>query len=334
MIIYFEDEAQTQAYYWKGERVLLQLDSQGTFPASTVTIWTDLHGSASSPLATYNFPEDGIEIDITDYLRTYGDHAFYVSIDGGTAAEIQLTSEGLINPLNVLIPSSTIRSLYSINSNKDVLIVPPTKIINSPFNGVSSKIEVYQIPDKLNSGDTYKNRLMYKDGNELPTTMNLSGLRSIILPYNLRSVAYYISSGSYGQVRAHAQVENPKCGIEYCTVKWRSFTGQERISTFEVVKAQIATANAYSLLNMDNQFTEIKGREDSFTIRIDGLDRYDLWYYSDVIFSSDVRVKLKDGSAYKRVQIIEKDIKMPDGENNNGKLEITLNYMRYDAVVM
>ena len=84
---------------------------------------------------------------------------------------------------------------------------------------------------------------------------------------------------------------------------------------------------------MLNDYDDVKGREDSFTIRLDGLNNYDLWYYADLITSSSVKVTL-DGEKWQKVQVTEKNITLPDGEANNGILEISLNYAKYDAVAM
>ena len=92
-----------------------------------------------------------------------------------------------------------------------------------------------------------------------------------------------------------------------------------------------APANSYNLLPIDNEYIEIKGRVDEMTIGLDGLTIYDLWYYGDVITSS--KVEVDDGRGYNRVEVTTKSITLPSGEaGNDGKLEIVLNWKRYDAV--
>ena len=84
---------------------------------------------------------------------------------------------------------------------------------------------------------------------------------------------------------------------------------------------------------MDNSYNEVKGREDSLDIYLDELMPYDLWYYADVITSSFVEVSL-DGTNWNQVQVTNKNITLPTGGAGNGKLEITVNWRRYDAVTM
>lgn len=124
------------------------------------------------------------------------------------------------------------------------------------------------------------------------------------------------------------------CGVEYIKVKWVSFTGQEREHWFELTKRKQSTKDAFSLLPIDNEYVEIKGREDGFTLRLDRLNTYDLWYYSDVLQSSNVQVSF-DSQIWYRVQVTDKAITLPDGEaGTNGVLEIAVNYKRYDAVAV
>ena len=41
-----------------------------------------------------------------------------------------------------------------------------------------------------------------------------------------------------------------------------------------------------------------------------------------------------DGTNYERVQVVSKNVTLPDGEATDGKLEIEVNWKRYDAVAM
>ena len=124
-----------------------------------------------------------------------------------------------------------------------------------------------------------------------------------------------------------------QCGVRYAMVRWVSFTGATRCHTMEAVKAKSDTKDAFSLLPIDNEYVDIKGREDGFTLHLNGLSAYDLWYYADMIHSSKVEVSL-DGETWDRVQVTKKSFTAPDGEGSNGEIEIQVNWKRYDAVAM
>jgi hypothetical protein len=122
------------------------------------------------------------------------------------------------------------------------------------------------------------------------------------------------------------------CEHPHACVEWISFSGQIRRHVFDISKATVETGDTVALANILNEWTEIKGRVDGFTLRLENLDRYDLWYYSDLITSSRVRITL-DGVNWYNVQVDEKKYKLP--ESNAGKLstlEIDVKFRKYDAV--
>ena len=130
-----------------------------------------------------------------------------------------------------------------------------------------------------------------------------------------------------------------KCGVQYACVEWVSFTGVTRRHVFEVIKNKIDVGDSYSLLMPDNSFSDIRGRKDSFTLFMDGLNAYDLWYYADLITSPSVKVSLNSERPatidFHAVQVTTKNITIPDGDyKSNGKLEITVNWKQYDAVAL
>lgn len=291
---------------WKGERVIFH--SAGTF--DVLRFWTNLHGTQSAPIAIYTAASGYVlNIDLTDYIRTYPSVTkvrFSDDLDPDNVMETTISVLGLINPESVLIPD------HALGSN-GALIVPPSKMICDFGVGSPISAEFY-----ANSG-----------------TWSASGNASMAL--NKRSIGQIDGAFTLQDTNSHSRKYTPmaerSCGVDYAFVKWESFTGETRCHLFEVWKRKTETADTYSLLPIDNEYIEIKGRRDGFTIRLDGLCTYDLWYYADVINSSKVEVSF-DGSNWDRVQITDKTFTIPDGEAGDGKLEIALNWKRYDAVAM
>ena len=132
------------------------------------------------------------------------------------------------------------------------------------------------------------------------------------------------------------------CNKEYCFVKWASFTGTTRAHVFEVIKKKMTASNNYEVLDItQNLPKEIKGRSYEFTLFIDQLNAYDLWYYADMVGSSNVQVAFaadsRPMSAYDwhPVQVLSKIATAPDGDAGiNGELEINVKYADYDAVAL
>lgn len=291
---------------WKAERIMFYGQGVQEF-SHPVKMWTNLHGSNTSPIATYT-PSSSNElyVDLTDYVRTYPtvSHVYFNSAYFENIADISVSVVGLINPANVIIPHHPLKAYGA-------LIVPPSKLLIAANQQGVEESEFYKT-----SG-----------------TWSVSGGASLGASGRVIGQidgAFTLSDGTHSR---KFQPKTRHCGVEYAFVKWISFTGIERTHIFEVSKVKTETADAFSLMPIDNEYIEIKGRKDGLSLRLDGLCAYDLWYYSDVITSSNVQVSL-DGTNWDRVQVTTKSITQPDGEGGDGELEITINWKRYDAVAM
>lgn len=298
--------------YWMQERVIFK----GTIsPARPVKFWSTSHGSSSAPIATY-MPDENNEvvIDVTDYLRAYNKNAgmsigLYFNVVSVTKYHA-MTNKGLINPESVLIPAFNKKS----DSLTNEYIIQPPQMMLAPSGAVTHQIEVFlKTPQYWTIGGATPDagkRVLSANGN-----FSLTWDDDITFRYNTRS---------------------QRCGVRYAYVRWVSFTGITRMFTFEVVKQKQSTQNAYSLLPIDNEYIEIKGREDGFTLHLEDLSAYDLWYYSDILHSSKVEVSFdRNATNFQQVQVIDKSIELPDGEaSTNGKLDIKVNWKHYDAVAL
>ena len=291
---------------WKAERIMFYGQGVQEF-SHPVKMWTNLHGSNTSPIATYTpTSSNELYVDLTDYVRTYPtvSHVYFNSAYFENIADISVSVVGLINPANVIIPYHPLKAYGA-------LIVPPSKLLIAANQQGVEESEFY----KTNG------------------TWSVSGGASLGASGRVIGQidsAFTLSDGTHSR---KFQPKTRHCGVEYAFVKWISFTGIERTHIFEVSKVKTETADAFSLMPIDNEYIEIKGRKDGLSLRLDGLCAYDLWYYSDVITSSNVQVSL-DGTNWDRVQVTTKSITQPDGEGGDGELEITINWKRYDAVAM
>lgn len=320
MIVIAQDGTSKAVNYWKQERLVCK--KQMSNLANKVLVWTNLHGSQSAPIAQYyGYAIDNTNevcIDLTDYVRTYPTVAsIYIKEEGLNTCTLSISVKGLINPANVIIPYRDIN--YTMGS----LILPPSFMLKPIASGALLKIECYD--DGTYQAST--GRIVMRPSGDV---IELRNARPLQLPYATTSIElWHLGEVNYKTIA----LRELDCDKRYAAVKWISLSGVERCNTFEVMKAKTETADAFSLMPIDNEYTEIKGRKDGLTLRLDGLSTYDLWYYSDVMFSSNVQVSL-DGLTWDRVQVTTKSATQPDGGANNGKLEIAINWKRYDAVSM
>lgn len=292
---------------WMQERLVVLL----TGVTTQVKMWTNLSGSSSSPIATY-LPANGqVYIDMTDYARTYRNAftAAYFLADNGNAQQMSVSMAGLINPELIFIPT--------IGFDKvGALIVPPMHMLHTDV-GVDVWAELFATSgysfDQNSEDNTIVNNRMIEIEDDDFTLQTMRG-SSVV-----ESRRYLLQRGS--------------CDAEYVHVRWVSFTGATRQHDWQMVKQKTGAVNGYSLLPIDNEYIEIKGRENGFTIMLDGLDEYDYWYYSDLLTSSKVEISF-DGDTYYRAQVTTSKVTQPDGNSTDGKLEIELNWRKYDAVAV
>lgn len=304
---------------WSQERLIIEL--KGAF-AGTVKMWTTLHGSSSAPIAEYTgAATDGVNllvrVDLTDYVRTYGSSVFaaYFSyvISGTTYTKnIYITTRGRINPQGVIIPNQRIASAGA-------LITLPTRLYIPDYD---------QTLLDLIEGEFYAT-----NPNDWSINMHASFAIGKRFIGQFTGDTVVLTNSNAGVSATYTPIVVP-CDVEYVFVRWVSFTGITRCHIIPARKATISTADAFSLLPIDNEFVNIKGREDGFTLAMDGLNQYDLWYYADIITSSKVEVSIDNGTTWDRVEITDKSITLPDGERTDGKLEIQVNWKRYDAVAL
>lgn len=285
---------------WKQERyVVHDTTLQGW------RLYTDLGGSAADPLAVYTGGE--LYCDITDYLRTYPTVGrFYFADNEDPSIELYLEVQvvGLINPESVHIPPHALGEFGA-------LVVPPRKMLITGDVGSSVVAEFYAMGGSWN---VTGRATMGADSRDIGQIDDV----------------FVLSDGTHVQRYAPRVWE---CGKTYAFVRWVSFSGVIREHIFEACKFKTDAAGDYSLLPVDNEYVNIKGRVDGMTLRLDGLSMYDVWYYADVITSSKVEVSM-DGVNYTRVEVLTKNVTLPDGAMTDGKVEVQVNWKRYDAVAM
>lgn len=301
--------------YWKQERLIFRVP---TGAGESIGVWSDL----DSNLANYVGYGSTALIDLTDYARANADNlsTIYIFSDwNGDTWEIGFNVAGLISPDSVLKPDSKVFHFP---------IVAPRRYIGGEdticevYTDYRSPIPVRSMAWGWCNSQGVWNRQSLSDG-----------LHSLQVDSTYKKIAFGNMSSIFPDSYTIIPIQKQECGVTYALVRWVSFTGRTKQHVFEVVKQKTNVREPYSLMPTDMEYIEIKGREDGFTLRLDGLDRYDLWYYSDLITSSKVQVDL--GSGYTRVQVVSKSITLPDGEaGTNGVLEVQINWKRYDAVSM
>ena len=307
---------------WIAERQIIYLE-RVSGSVSEVTLSKRKQGVTpltNEDIATYKLDANGkCAIDITDLVRTFGAHQS--AIDTNTSLYLTLTTSGgsisfyiriagIINPAGVYIPQFTM---------PDALIVPPERILYAGLTDI--RCEFYP---------TVTTDLTWALEGDAQWAVDKRWVNAIgdFVIYRLKSGQTTISRKSTFQSTIIDACKSPAVAV-----RWVSFTGVQRVHHFMLRKPTIASEENYQLITMDNSYNEIKGRVDGLDLYLDDLLPYDIWYYADVITSSKVEVSL-DGQTWNQVQVTTKNVTIPTGEMGNGKLEITVNWRKYDAVTM
>ena len=261
-----------------------------------------------------------VVLDLTDIARTYGDigAASLIQVEDGTDDYEVFASYSYVR----LLDPDTILKPYYPEYESDASLAPPRKLIE-PFTNGSLKIIC---------------ELQYPTGDDwyivTRPTLSSSLITGDSFEVTRAQKNFFIYTDSYSTLDYERSLTPQVCGRTYAAVRWRSCTGVTRQHFFEVVKRNISAGEKISLLRLDNAPIISNGREDGFSLRIDDLCAYDIWYYGDLITSGLVEVSL-DGANWQRVEVETSSVQIPDGESGtDGKLEIKVIYKRYDAVVM
>lgn len=289
---------------WKQQRNVLTLSN---FSAGTEYVELSVSGHTELT-AKYVVPTSGVlQIDLSDLVRMYESGTFTVTERVGSSSGQSLSrtwsAVGLISPRKIQIPDTDVKA-------RGCLVSPPSRMYHA---GLDIWCETYF----TNSYQIWQ----------------LSG--AAIFQENGRRIACI---GNFSMTDAAStkvcRVEEMSSDCrEMVNVQWRSFTGATRRHAFEVIKETIETADAVQLQTMTDGYEEMKGRRDGFAIRIDGLDRYDMWYYGDIVTSGDVQVSFDNGTTWERVQVTTKNIELPNSDDGAfGVLEIAVNYKHYDTL--
>ena len=276
-----------------------------------------LSSGLSGTVVKYSIPASkNLDIDFSDLVRLSDTGMCSISQNNangviiGSSYTMQWKQAGRINPAGVYIPPFTM---------PDALIVPPERILYAGITEI-----VCEFYPAVTNGLTWT-----LEGGA--TWIETNRLINAINDFNLLRV-------KSGQTTIARKSTFQTTTIDACkspavAVRWVSFTGVQRVHHFMLRKPTIASAENYQLLTLDNSYNEIKGRVDGLDLYLDDLLPYDLWYYADVITSSKVEVSL-DGQTWNQVQVTTKNVTIPTGTIGNGKLEITVNWRKYDAVTM
>lgn len=301
---------------WKMQKNVLRVSVAGVSESVQVTLELD-------ELITYQTNNSGrVLIDLSDYLRTIeqGESVTIAISYNGDLVTISADIVGLIDPLEMIIPPATRYEMVG-----GVSIAPPHKWLE-PLFGLSDSVEFY-VKAQAQSAE-----FRYSLGSLANVIDPLSaGLNELQIPADASGMNLRCVIDNVARVQRYTR-SALLCGRTYAAVEWLSRAGMKKRHTLEVARVTYSTDGATEFQSALG-FDITKGQAVGFTLRLQGLTRYDYWYYCDIITSNDVRVALVEADAdfgdETRVQVVASKAVVPDGAGAYD-LEIEVKYKRYD----
>lgn len=314
---------------WAQEKSLIKITVAGATSAQQVDIeWGEI--------ATYLSGSNGtMTIDVSyairgEYARGNTNGLITIS-SSGDIIDLPFVVLGLINPDNMIIP---INAASEKTIGGYLPIIPPTKWIE-PIFGLSDEVELYCTSEMP---ETSSLQLQYTLNNTIVTEELTPTLQTITIPTNAVGIqlvySYIVGSLTLRSIHRFKR-EKTICGRNYAVVEWQSKSGQTKRQTWEVIRVTEKQNGATEFLTVDNSYSVSKGQEMELTLRLDGLSKYDYWYYSDILLSNDVRVAVNENDTdfgnETRVAVTNTSIEQPDNPDFY-TLDITIKFRRYDEI--
>ena len=268
--------------------------------------------SGSSNIAIYkNVVNNEILIDLTEYIIANPNPTSEIKLyDGSTSATITWQSTGkLFNPNKIQRPSYPLAQFFTKNNAR----------VNFP--------NIIFAPSSVFSGDHF---LTWSPTDGLDFSLQSSGGNTIdndIYIVETMDDDEYISVGVIdNKAQYNIHMRQQKDCIQYIDIKWeclfkKDFYKKHKFELYEQSESVDVSQELYNYKDGGLALTE-KSRKKTITLKLDDLSTYDLWYYSDLLTSSNVFAYV-DGE-WQRIQVITKNINIPFNSVKRNELMIDI----------
>lgn len=266
--------------------------------------------SGSSDIATYNnVANKEILIDMTEYIIANPNPTSAIKLyDTWTTATITWQASGkFFNPNKVQRPNYPLAQYFTKNNLR----------VNFP--------NVIFAPSSVFSGDHF---LTWSPVDDLDFYLQSSGGNTIGSEVYIVETAEEDNAISIGVIDSKSQynmqMRQQKDCIQYIDIKWECLFKKDaykkhKFELYEQSESVDVSQELYNYKDGGLALTE-KSRKKEITLKLDDLSTYDLWYYSDLLTSSNVFAYV-DGE-WQRIQVITKNINIPFNSVKRNELMI------------
>lgn len=255
--------------------------------------------NGSNNIASYNnVANKEILIDLTEYIIANPNPTSAITLyDNLTSATITWQSSGkLFNPNKIQRPSYPLAQFFTkknVRVNFPNIIFAPSSVFSGDHFLAWSPVDDLDFSLQSSGGDTIGSDVYIVETAEEDTFISI-GLIDSKAQYNM-------------------QMRQQKDCIQYIDIKWeclfkKDFYKKHKFELYEQSESVDVSQELYNYKDGGLALTE-KSRKKTITLKLDDLSAYDLWYYSDLLTSSNV-FALIDGE-WQRIQVITKNINIP-----------------------
>lgn len=306
----------TMVAYYKRDRGVVVLRS----------VMSGVESVTINGVAYYVDNERRVEVDMSDVWRSQVTWNAIIEINGvsfdvsniisGGEQEYEFPVQNGVTPSAIIMPPIPFFP-HDIPIARNS-ILPPSVIYN--WGGLPAN---YMLA--LPSSDFYGNFNVAYQSLEIGTFRN----------NGQAVVARYDYNQQWVSVHTYVPVMIDACE-DACMLIWEGVTGQRKAAIWKVKKVTNA-ADRENYIIAGNGYDSRSSREESMTVYIEGLSRYDYAYYADIVTSPYVQmvrteedITMLSGLEYMLgVEVEDKDITIPDNDTKLYTLEIELNTRKY-----
>lgn len=264
----------------------------------------------SSHIAVYyNVANKEMLIDLTEYIIANPTPTSAITLyDTSTIVTITWKSSGkLFNPNKIQRPSYPLAQFFTkknLRVNYPNVIFAPSSIFSGDHFLAWSPVDDLDFSLQSSGGDTIGSDVYIVETAEEDTFISI-GLIDSKAQYNM-------------------QMRQQKDCIQYIDIKWeclfkKDFYKKHKFELYEQSESVDVSQELYNYKDGGLALTE-KSRKKTITLKLDDLSTYDLWYYSDLLTSSNVFAYV-DGE-WQRIQVITKNINIPFNSVKRNELMI------------
>lgn len=268
--------------------------------------------NGSTYVAMYNnVANKEILIDLTEYIIANPNPTSAITLyDTSTSATITWQSSGkLFNPNKVQRPSYPLAQFFTKNNlrvNYPNVIFAPSSVFSGDHFLSWSPVDNLDFSLQSSGGDTIDKKVYIVETLEEDNSISIGAIDN--------------------KAQYNMQMRQQKDCIQYIDIKWECLFQKDaykkhKFELYEQSESVDVSQELYNYKDGGLALTE-KSRKKTITLKLDDLSTYDLWYYSDLLTSSNVFAYV-DGE-WQRIQVITKNINIPFNSVKRNELMIDI----------